>query len=359
MKVAVVVVVVMVVVVVVVEGARQDRKKGRSNKADKKEVSVPKEFSEWDKFNKLFLHHISKKPSKLKEEDIKPHLYTLLKTLEFLTVVDKYLDENLASVRSEEEARRVFTLLDLFSAQEPHRLRYLKQMRDALTALFMTDPEAAKHTIPSHFILDAFDRHIQARQRRTQAVLRRVMVGNPDNLNTLVHYRPGRYLALDSVLRLHNIPSPFLEVNETQWYHIKQASSPHLTLSIDLLTWRMILVNHTFSPTVFRFERETKSSLQERYEYVLRSAVLSPSAFLSFPCHQHRLCFSYKDPVTVEVVTLQRGEVAFIGKQTDGVFFLRDATGSKNSAFPSVSVPSVTPWYPGKDAHWILTPLKS
>ncbi|XP_063853711.1 uncharacterized protein LOC135096268 isoform X3 [Scylla paramamosain] len=121
----------------------------------------------------------------------------------------------------------------------------------------------------------------------------------------------------------------------------------------------MILVNHTFSPTVFRFERETKSSLQERYEYVLRSAVLSPSAFLSFPCHQHRLCFSYKDPVTVEVVTLQRGEVAFIGKQTDGVFFLRDATGSKNSAFPSVSVPSVTPWYPGKDAHWILTPLKS
>ncbi|MPC64928.1 hypothetical protein E2C01_059050 [Portunus trituberculatus] len=77
---------------------------------------------------KRFLHHINIHPSKLKENEIKPHLYTLLKKLDFLTLVEDYLNKKLGNVRTEEQARRVFTLLDLLSAQEPLRMRYLKQV---------------------------------------------------------------------------------------------------------------------------------------------------------------------------------------------------------------------------------------
>ncbi|XP_045110621.1 uncharacterized protein LOC123504274 [Portunus trituberculatus] len=351
-------VLVVVAVAMVVEGARAEQKKGGSNNDDKKSLKIPKEFLQWDRFNKRFLHHINIHPSKLKENEIKPHLYTLLKKLDFLTLVEDYLNKKLGNVRTEEQARRVFTLLDLLSAQEPLRMRYLKQMREALVSLFERHPNAAKHTIPSHFILGAFDRHVKARKRRAMAVLRRVMVGSPETITTLVHYKAGRYSALDHTLRRHAIANPFMEVSDKQWYHIKPATSPHLTLSIDLLTWRMLLVNHTFSPTLFRFKAVSEKRQQI---YSVRSAVLSSSASLSYPCHHHHhhLCFSYEDSVSVELVTLQRGEVALTSKGRNGtVLYLRDATGGREAAFPRVPVPTMTPQYPGRPAHWILSPLK-
>ncbi|MPD02147.1 hypothetical protein E2C01_097706 [Portunus trituberculatus] len=83
-------------------------------------------------------------------------------------------------------------------------------MREALVSLFERHPNAAKHTIPSHFILGAFDRHVKARKRRAMAVLRRVMVGSPETITTLVHYKAGRYSALDHTLRRHAIANPFM-----------------------------------------------------------------------------------------------------------------------------------------------------
>lgn len=355
MKAAAVVVVAVLVVVMVVEGAKHGGKKGQSNKDDK-DLKVPKEFSQWDKFNKEFLKHIGIKPSKLKEEEIKPHLYALLKTLDFLSLVEHYLDDNLANVGSEEEARRVFTLLDLFSAQEPLRQRYLKQMREALVSLFKRRPDAAKQTVPAQFILAAYDRHMKARERRSLAVLRRVMVGSPDNINTLVHYRPGRYPALDRSLSRSNISSPFLEVSGKQWYHVKPATSRHLSLSVDLLTWRMLLVKHTFSPTLFRFE--PAAVLGKEKWYVLRSAVLAPSAHLSHACSHDQLCFNYEDPVRLQLIPVEGDEVVMTTQQTDGVLFLRDARGSKNPFF-RVPEPTVASAYPGRAAHWILEPLNS
>ena len=91
-------------------------------------MGVPDEFSEWHAYNERFLAHISTSPAHLNRSHIKPHLNYLLVGLDFLPQVNSYLDAHLATVSSEEQARRVFTLLDLFSAQEPLRHRHLKQV---------------------------------------------------------------------------------------------------------------------------------------------------------------------------------------------------------------------------------------
>ncbi|KAG0716643.1 hypothetical protein GWK47_009183 [Chionoecetes opilio] len=172
-------------------------------------MTVPEEFEEWHAYNERFLTLISKPPSKLTHHELKPHLNTLLVDMDYLPHVNRYVNAHL-NVSTARKARKVYTLLDLYSAQDPLRHWYLQQMRETLEAMFERYPEFMKQTVPMKFILDGFDRHVREMKRQTYNLYRRVVVPAATNMNLLAYYCPGRLPSLDLALTRHSLPSPYM-----------------------------------------------------------------------------------------------------------------------------------------------------
>ncbi|XP_050702639.1 uncharacterized protein LOC126988487 isoform X2 [Eriocheir sinensis] len=173
-------------------------------------MAAPKEYAAWHTYNKRFLAHISTPPSALHPEELKTHLSTLLRDLHFLPVVNAYLDTHLGQVNTESQAHTILTLLDLYSAQEPHRQRYLQQLRQRFVEAFDSYPDLMKPTVSTQFFLDGYDRHLKQMKRDTHALYERVLVPAPDNLDLVSYYDPGRLPSLDLALTRHGLPSPLL-----------------------------------------------------------------------------------------------------------------------------------------------------
>lgn len=340
------IILIMMMIMAIVESKRIPRRRRQRNK-EIVSMAAPKEYAAWHTYNKRFLAHISTPPSALHPEELKTHLSTLLRDLHFLPVVNAYLDTHLGQVNTESQAHTILTLLDLYSAQEPHRQRYLQQLRQRFVEAFDSYPDLMKPTVSTQFFLDGYDRHLKQMKRDTHALYERVLVPAPDNLDLVSYYDPGRLPSLDLALTRHGLPSPLLVLDKEQWYQLRQANDPFLSLSLHLSTWELTLANHSLQHAHFRFKEVDKPLTMS---YRVQSAMLPDTTQLSYPCRHHSLCFDYQRAAEVKVVGLTNGEVALIHKHGSKAYFLHGA-----GRFADVQ-PKLHHRYPGPSAHWVLIP---
>ncbi|KAK8741720.1 hypothetical protein OTU49_002360 [Cherax quadricarinatus] len=309
-------------------------------------------------FTRIILALLRNTPEHLTLKDLKPQLQALLRDMDLLEFFQKRLAE-VGVVSNTYDARALYNVLDLYSALEALRLKYLDKVKQRMRTLSEEMPYTEERDyIHLGSIIHGFTRHINKIRRKATEFLRWWLEPRVDIINTVVLYEIGGLPKLDTFITNLSIPSPFMTLDNATYY-LRAADQPSHLLSAqpDDHLWRLVVVNHTLaqlqspSPnTLFWFKPVPARFGGVRYALVCSS--LPEGHHLIIPevagIRQMPLYFGPQVGAgAMDVVTLPSGEHVLVHKTKHHAFFL--------TLRPEDHQVTVTTHYPGRGAHWILS----
>lgn len=121
--------------------------------------------------------HVSHQPTRMSQEDLKPHLKMLLKKLDFLAFVSPFVESHVGVVTTAHDIRALYNLLDLYSALEDLRQKHLQKVMERIVILSSRYTGLPGRLInPLVHLIPAFDRHINNIRRNMTALYSRPQI---------------------------------------------------------------------------------------------------------------------------------------------------------------------------------------
>nr|XP_045586767.1 uncharacterized protein LOC123748648 [Procambarus clarkii] len=286
-------------------------------------------------------------------EDLRPQLRSILRDKDLQAFFTETLAGHLDAVSGAREVRAVYNVLDLYSALEERRLRYLDKVRARLQAMAADVPRGVGrdynqlgHMVP------AFLRHIGKIREKAAELLRSALKPNEDNMDLVAFYEPGGLPKLDALASNLSLPSPFLSLDDRR-YHLRPADQPTYLLGVEPVNqlWRLVLTNNTSPFTLFSFK-----PIPARFgavRYVLTCDALPETQHLGIP--KGTTDFLYFGSVerggggggSLAVVTLGGEARVLVHRTRHHAAFL--------TWTPQDHQVTLTSPYPGPPAHWLLS----